>query len=699
MAKPDENIYDESANQILPQRQSFLIAILKTLREVSKLSAMGFDPDHFLNRLPSVLVKPDGYKMAWVIIAGPEKNSMSSVFEGAPGYPDVYESFIRQNQMPPCLVPIYQKTNCQVIDDFPAFNPQNPTQLLSAYASPFKLNNQKTGILVVAFDQQLASDEQNFELFEEVAHSMNFMLSNDRTLLRLKESEEKFRVLFERSSDAQMIMKGDVFIECNVAMVNILGAGLRSEIIGLTPWEVSPEYQPDGEKSRQKGLRLIQECERGHSVRFEWIHTRFDDTELPVEISLTPVNFGPESFIHIAMRDISERKKAEKELHVANQLFQLIMTHSPDMIWVRDLNLNLTYINRAVERIKGYTHEEFMRMDLRETAGAEAHGKYQFDLKNALELEHTIGNDPERIQRYEADEKCKDGSTIHVESLAAFIRDENGQPTGILGITRDISSQQRTFLELAAAKEKAEESDRLKSAFLANMSHEIRTPMNSILGFAELLGEENLETLERKQYVEIIQSGTQQLLSIISDIIDISKIQAGQVVLHPEKVNLDSLFETMQINFRMELSANNKSHIELIRGCTCHLMNEKVIIDPARLNQIMGNLISNAIKFTEQGSIRFGCTDENGLRRFFVKDTGKGISKDHQQIIFDRFRQVEESLTRTYTGTGLGLAICKGLITLMGGTIGVISEPGKGSEFWFTIPMALETSSASEVLH
>lgn len=688
-----------SEEQWSQKRQIYLNTILKTLHDVSLLISRNPDPDRFFNSLPSILVRPDGFTMAWMVLLKQDQSAESGTFAGESGYPDIYDSFIREHRIPPCLEPFLNKTGCQVIDPFPAFHPEKPDQVLAGYAYPLRIKKQVAGVLVIAFDRQYANDEQHRQLFEEIAMDITTVLYHDRTLVRLQESEEKFRVLFERSADAQLIMKGDVFIECNDAMVRILGATSKSELIGLTPWEVSPLKQPDGSDSKAKSLQLVQDAESGRSMRFEWVHIRLDGKEVPVEISLTPVNYGSESFVHVAMRDISDRRKTEKELQVANQLFRLIMANTPDVIWIRDLEFKLTYINKAVERIKGFTQEEALGRILQDNVTRESLQVFKDALQEELDLEGKAGIDPSRVRRFESDELRKDGSSIHTETLASFIRDEKGKPTGMLGITRDISEQQQIFLELAHAKERAEESDRLKSAFLANMSHEIRTPMNSILGFAELLGEENLTGAERRQYIDIIQSGTNQLLSIISDIIDISKIQAGQVVLHAEAVNLSKLFQEMQVKYHMDLVKQNKSRVELVISERSRDLKGEVLIDLARVNQIMGNLISNAMKFTDAGTIEFGSDMDKDYIRFFVKDTGKGIAPAHQQIIFDRFRQVEETLSRTYTGTGLGLAICKGLVTLMGGVIGVSSEQGRGSEFWFTVPLARQNAFSTAAPH
>jgi PAS domain S-box-containing protein len=245
--------------------------------------------------------------------------------------------------------------------------------------------------------------------------------------------------------------------------------------------------------------------------------------------------------------------------------------------------------------------------------------------------------------------------------------------------------QQKFYKELIEAKEKAIESDRLKSAFLANMSHEIRTPMNGIIGFAELLGKTNLEDDRRVKYLTIINSSAHQLLRIISDIVDISKIEAGQMYINREKCDLPQLMSHMVQRFEMELKLKQKEQIKL-RNFSNNSP-EYICTDQIRLEQIISNLLGNAIKFTEKGYIDFGYQfiPESNSVMFFVKDTGIGIPEGQLKLIFERFRQVNNHASRKYGGTGLGLSISKGLVDLLGGKMWVDSEEGKGSTFYFTL--------------
>ena len=237
--------------------------------------------------------------------------------------------------------------------------------------------------------------------------------------------------------------------------------------------------------------------------------------------------------------------------------------------------------------------------------------------------------------------------------------------------------------ELIISKNKAEESDKLKSSFLANMSHEIRTPLNGILGFSSLLKDENITKENTERYIDIIDSSGQQLLTIINDILDISKIEAGQISISIEVVNISQLMNELLQQFRHQAEIKN---LDLILNSGN--LHENIVIntDGNRLRQIICNLLNNAIKFTSNGKIEFGLLHKGSFTEFYVSDSGIGITPEDQSFIFKPFRKVETSLTPKYGGTGLGLSISKAFIEKLGGTITLQSDPNQGSTFIFTIP-------------
>jgi len=246
---------------------------------------------------------------------------------------------------------------------------------------------------------------------------------------------------------------------------------------------------------------------------------------------------------------------------------------------------------------------------------------------------------------------------------------------------------------LIEAKEQAEESDRLKSAFLANMSHEIRTPMNGIVGFLGFIERDSLPAEKRQAYTGIIRSNVQQLLKLIGDIIDISKIDSNSLALNKTPFDLNNLLYEMDI-FYQEFMMKRDKKLEMMLDRS-HFITPCIIrSDPFRVKQVLSNFIGNAIKFTEIGFIRFGYSlIEHGKKLyFFVEDTGIGVPDSKLEYIFERFRQAHDEKTQTlYGGTGLGLAICKSLVEMMGGQIGVESQEGIGSTFYFTLPYCPDT--------
>jgi signal transduction histidine kinase len=241
--------------------------------------------------------------------------------------------------------------------------------------------------------------------------------------------------------------------------------------------------------------------------------------------------------------------------------------------------------------------------------------------------------------------------------------------------------------ELAVAKEKAEDSDRLKSAFLANMSHEFRTPLSGIVGLLQFLNSEDFTPEERRDYINIIIDNGSYLEKLIDDIIDVSKIEAKQMKVHPVELQLNGMMNEVRMFFESYLKTKNKEDLTLILDDGEFIDHCVVCVDRVRLRQILNNLLSNAVKFTEAGYIRFGYRQLSpDMLEFFVEDTGIGLSPEQQKVVFERFGRAEYGNKRQYEGTGLGLAISRSLVQLMGGEIRVESNESAGTTFYFTIP-------------
>jgi signal transduction histidine kinase/CheY-like chemotaxis protein len=272
--------------------------------------------------------------------------------------------------------------------------------------------------------------------------------------------------------------------------------------------------------------------------------------------------------------------------------------------------------------------------------------------------------------------------------IAKTIFDENGKISAFIKTGRDITEMKYLMDELLKAKIKAEESDKLKSAFLANMSHEIRTPMNGIIGFLDLLREPDLSEESKNRYIDLVNSGGERLLNTINDIIEISKIEAGQMKVQFSKVNIPDVMEYHYHFFEQQV---DKRNVEFRIGKEIIGNGEVILTDKNKLEGMLTNLLRNAIKFTKEGAIKFGNYLEDGNLIFYVRDTGVGIPEDKLDKIFERFVQGDlSSYEHLYEGSGLGLSIVKAYSALMKGKVWVESEVNKGSTFYFSIPYVPE---------
>ncbi len=391
-----------------------------------------------------------------------------------------------------------------------------------------------------------------------------------------------------------------------------------------------------------------------------------------------------------AQNSIAQLKLIESE-----RKFTQILDSGNIVSLLLNKDATIKYCNSYFLRITGYTMDEVI-------------GKNWFKIFIPNDINDEISqifsdsiNSNKIVENYENLILTKNKERLYISWYNTHLHSDSNEITGVACIGVNITNNKvyETKLEeknkeyeqinrkLIEAKEKAEESDRLKSAFLANMSHEIRTPMNGILGFSNLLQEPNLSGKKQQKYIQLIEKSGARMLNLINDIIDISKIESGQMSLSISKIdvndNLDYTYNLFKPEAEMkELKLSLKSKL---------LSNETTILtDKEKIFAILTNLVKNAIKYTDEGTIEFGCEKKSGYLEFFVKDTGIGISKDKQKAIFERFVQadIEDKMARQ--GAGLGLSISKAYVELLGGKIWVESEKGIGSTFYFTLPYTTE---------
>jgi PAS domain S-box-containing protein len=380
------------------------------------------------------------------------------------------------------------------------------------------------------------------------------------------------------------------------------------------------------------------------------------------------------------LKEENKRKAVEKTLIESEKRFRKMFELSPAGIILIDEKGNIIEVNSSFCETLGYSRKELIGKNIRIFASPRIDNEIEDNISRILSGK-TIIHEVKNIK--------KDGTSCLIELYETMINLPDGTP-GILSVSNDVTEKKRFQLELITAKEKAEESDRLKSAFLANMSHELRTPLNAIIGFSGLIVDSGPDN-NTISYSQIILKSGQHLLSLVEDIFDTSMIETGQTKIKLEKADIVSVLKEVKDIIHGERLNENKTWIELILNLEGVENREYLVTDIRKLKQVLLNLLRNALKFTDKGYIEFGFDEINNAGnkffQFYVKDTGIGIDKKHHDAIFNIFRQIDDTHTRKFGGMGIGLSIAKKTVEIMGGRIWVESEPSKGSVFYFTIPV------------
>ncbi|NBC83756.1 MAG: PAS domain S-box protein [Bacteroidetes bacterium] len=537
------------------------------------------------------------------------------------------------------------------------------------------------GLYTVDIEEQIRAYMRKFVLISIIAVLIvlfiHIMLMRDSYNLfkaywqekeNAQEKEKEFRHLTENISHGITFQEGKEIIYINPAMIHILGIKGQAIRTGDLFSYIIPE-----EKERIDAIyHSITTTGYPISELTFWIKNAVGQMKYLKNRFYSVQISNNRTIRYIMTTDITNEIEHEQELRKLSETVK----QSPASIVITDIEGKIEYVNPKFEELTGYTMDEVLGQNPRMLKS----GKMQEDIYHTMWKTISQG----KSWRGELLNQRKNGALIWESTNISPIFDEDGDITHYVAVKEDITDRKKLNKELIIAKEKAEESDRLKSSFLANLSHEIRTPLNAIVGFTSLIQSQNKDESIDK-FTELIVSNAEILLKVIDEIIEISKIEAGDVNVNITEINLKQLFNELNETYRQTIK-NEKNKILNIQTTVPANMPAVVYSDSLRLKRIFHNLLSNAVKFTDQGEIIFGIANRtNNQLTFFVKDTGIGIPLTDQPKIFERFEHGTSRYVSLHKGTGLGLTITKSLVELLGGKIWFDSSEEEGSVFYFTI--------------
>ncbi|QJW92376.1 PAS domain S-box protein [Spirosoma taeanense] len=555
-----------------------------------------------------------------------------------------------------------------------------PKVMLTA---PLRIGDEITGIIgVKSYDDARTYGPRDLELLEFISGQVALAIARKQSEAALDKQNARLNAIFDSSTYlVWSVNKGLQLTSFNKNYTRLIENQL-SEKPRLHISAPKQGWRMIGEENR----RLLEEkyrlAFRGYAQNFE-LHFGNDEKEVWLDFQLNPIMLAGGLIEEVSgiARDITNRKRAEIATLQSEEKFRGIFENLQDIYARVDRKGRITMISPSVFKRMGYTPDEVLGQDVTQ---------YFVDKSVIHRAMIKLGRN-RSLRNFEVSMRRKDGTERQFMFNMLLLQDDDGRYSVVAVLARDITELKRQSAELVKAKEEAERSLKVKEQFLANMSHEIRTPMNGVIGMIDLLNDTRLDD-EQRSYVKTIKRSSETLLNILNDILDLSKIEAGKMVLHEAPIEFREIFEKLIALFGQQANSKNNE-------LSYHLdpaLPKFVIADQTRLLQILSNMTSNAIKFTENGTIRVEANliSKHGKFnriRVGVKDSGIGISAANINLLFNSFSQVDTSSRKSFGGTGLGLAISKELAHLMKGDVGVESEVGQGSTFWFEIELK-ETS-------
>lgn len=484
----------------------------------------------------------------------------------------------------------------------------------------------------------------------------------------IRQDKNFMRTLLDILPDPVSVKDSDgKYILSNRAHMQVIGAEKEEDVIGKTAYDFF--QQEDAESQNIDDSDVLN---TGKMIIDKTEFSRHPETGFPLWYMTSRIPLKDESGkpfrVLTISHDITERKRAEDSLRETDKFNRSLLKTIPFGMDVVDETGTILFMGENFRRMFGNDASGKKCWELYRDNGQQCDG---CPLKQGIKSETTEVFESHGLLGGKVFEISHTGMLYHGRKA-------------MLEVFHDITERKKNEGELIRSKEIAEENDRLKTAFLHNISHEIRTPMNAIVGFANLLREPGISPEEHKIYTDIISKSSNHLLSIVNDVIEISNVEAGNLRLTPEEINIPDFISDMHQKFAVLASDRGlQFNSELPAGETGHI----IITDRTKLNQVLAHILDNAFKFTSKGRISFGYSVKEPYIEFFVSDTGIGIDPEVQPRVFDRFFQADNSVTRLHEGTGIGLSISKAYVELMGGRIWLKSVPGRGSIFCFTVPV------------